>query len=283
VKLVVAIVAQGTMGTGLARRLVEHGVEVFTTLAGRSSASQSRAAAAGMTAVPLARLTEADFLLSILPPATALPFAMDLAPLLRSAARKPLFVDCNAVSPATLRSIADVVNGAGAGFVDVGIIGLPPKPGYSGPHLYAAGESAAQLSCLCDYGLDVRVLDGPIGTASALKMSYAGITKGITAVATTMVLAATRAGLARALERELAESEPALLASLARRLPDMVPKAYRWVAEMQQIRQFAAEDGAAAGIFTGAAQLYERIALDASTERRETTALEKFFDDREPP
>lgn len=279
-KPVVAIVAQGGMASGLGARLAHHGVEVRTAVSGRSEASRARALAAGMTPVGPAELMQADVLLAVLPPAVALQFARDLAPQLRAAARKPLYVDCNAVSPDVVRSIADVVTDAGADFVDVGIIGLPPRDGYAGPRLYASGNEARQLLQLCQFGIQVRVLEGDIGAASALKMAYAGITKGLTAVATAMILAATRAGLAGALQRELSESEPVLHEALARRVPDMLLKAYRWIDEMQQISHFSQPDFAAAAMFSGAAALYERIARDVASEQREASALTAFFDHR---
>ncbi len=268
------------MGSALAKKLTEHGAEVITALTGRSEASRARAAAAGMRPVTLEGLAEADFLLSILPPGEARPFAQSLAPILHRAIRKPIFADCNAISPDSVRSIADTLSGTGASFVDVGIIGLPPKGDYAGPRLYAAGEAAARLNLLNDYGLQVCVLGNAIGSASALKMAYAGITKGLIAVASSMLLAATRAGVAGALEHELASSESWLLGSLARRIPDMLPKAYRWVAEMQQIREFVGADPAAAEIYAGAAGLYERLARDFAGERLETRAFDDFFANR---
>ena len=42
----VAVVAQGAMGAGVGGRLVERGLRVVTSLAGRSEASAKRAAAA---------------------------------------------------------------------------------------------------------------------------------------------------------------------------------------------------------------------------------------------
>jgi hypothetical protein len=121
------------------------------------------------------------------------------------------------------------------------------------------------------------VLDAPNGAASALKMSFAGISKGTIAVATAMILAATRAGAAGALLQELSESERTLLATLARRIPGMFPKAYRWVAEMQEIAEFASTDAAAHEIFIGASHLYERIAQDLAGDRVETDTLARFF------
>src|SRR6516165_3617512 len=101
----VAVVAPGSMGAAVGRRLRERGAEVLTTLEGRSAASCERAAAAGMVAVPDERLAEADFVLSIVPPAAALAFAARMGGWLESARSKALFVDCNAVSPETVARI----------------------------------------------------------------------------------------------------------------------------------------------------------------------------------
>jgi len=280
-KPVVAIVAAGNMGAGIARRLVENDVRVLTLLAGRSAASQARAAAAGMVGVSADALVDVDMILSILPPANALSFAEQTAFALKSARRKPLFVDCNAVSPATVRHIQAIIAATGTDFVDAGIIGFPPVPGGSGPRLYASGEHASKLQVLSSYGLDVRVLNGPIGAASALKMAYAGISKGTTAIVAAMILAAERAGTADALRQELDESEPKLVATMSKRVPGMFPKAYRWVAEMQEIAEFAHEDPAAHEIWMGISHLYDRMAQDFAGERDEIDTLARFFQPRE--
>jgi L-threonate 2-dehydrogenase len=273
----VTIVAAGNMGAAVARRLNEHGVKVLTTLAGRGAASVARAEAAGMTDVPLDGLSAAELVLSILPPAHALSFAQQMAPLLLAAERKPVFVDCNAVSPDTVRQIGAVISAAGAPFVDASIIGLAPKPGQPSPRIYACGASAPRLQALAQFGLDVRVLEGPIGAASALKMSYAGINKGVAAIAAAMILAASRSGATAALYQEMSESLPGLLNSLGRQVPDMLPKAYRWVAEMREIAAYAGEDAAARDVFEGFAGLFDRIAQDAAGERLESDALTGFF------
>ncbi len=273
----VAIVAPGNMGAAVAQRLVENDVEVVTTLDGRSPASTARARAAGMTAVTFDRLCDAQLLLSILPPAAALGFARQLAPLLGLAEHKPVFVDCNAVSPQTAREIGRVISAAGAACVDAAIIGLPPKPGGPSPHFYASGPDAAKIQTLGAHGLDIRVLDGPIGAASALKMCYAGINKGGAAIAAAMILAAARAGATEALRQEMSESLPNVLNSLQRQIPDMLPKAYRWVGEMREIASFAGEDTATREIFEGFALLFERIAKDAAGEKVVSAELEGFF------
>ncbi len=276
-KPVVAVVAPGSMGAAVGGRLAASGVEVLTALEGRGEASRERARAAGMKAVAESQLAEADFVLSIVPPAAALPFAERMAPWLRAARRKPVFVDCNAVSPATVRRIAGTIDAAGAPFVDAGIIGAPPRAGASGPNFYASGPHAARFKSLAGHGLEIRVLEAPVGAASALKMSYAGITKGLIAVGAAMLLAATRGGVAEALRAELAESQLPLLDSFRRTVPGMFPKAYRWIAEMQEIAAFAGDDAAAAEIFRGASALYDRISRDVAGEGRETKLLERFL------
>jgi L-threonate 2-dehydrogenase len=282
VKPIVAIVAPGSMGAAVGARLAANGLEVVTALEGRSAASRERARAAGITVVPERRLAEADLVLSIVPPGAALAFAERAVPWLASAPRKPLFVDCNAVSPATVERIAERVAATGAPFVDAGIIGAPPREGRSGPHFYASGPHAARFAALSSHGLTIRVLDAPIGAASALKMSYAGITKGLTAVGAVMLLASVRAGVDAALRAELAESQPQLLSGFVRGVPSMFPKAYRWVAEMREIAAFAAADPAAATIFEGASSLYDRLARDAAGEGVERAALARFLGAIEP-
>ncbi|HEX3845885.1 MAG TPA: DUF1932 domain-containing protein [Steroidobacteraceae bacterium] len=274
---IVAIFAQGAMGAGLAKVLTSHGVTVLTSLEGRSAASAARARDAGMQAVRFEDLASADLVLAVLPPAEALPFARRFAAAAGAAARKPLYVDCNAISPDSVRRIETVLIEAGCAFADIGIIGLPPREGSPAPRLYAAGPGAGRLDTLRDHGLEVRRLEGPAGTASALKMAYGGITKGVAAVASAMILGASRAHVAGHLAKELADSEGPLLASLTKRIPDMLPKAYRWVAEMREISEFCAADPAAAAIYAGAADFYARIAADVAGPRDSAEQLERFF------
>lgn len=273
---IVAIVAQGAMGAGVGARLVERGLRVVTSLAGRSEASAKRAEAAGMVAVSDQECAQADFFLSICPPSEALALAQKMAPLIAAAGRKPIYVDCNAVSPPTKVAIGNVILEAGAPFVDVGIIGLPPKEG-SSPFLHASGPDASKFGVIGDFGVKVNVIEGPIGAASALKMSYAGITKGITALGSMMMLAATRAGVADKLRAELDRSHPAFIANFQRAVPDMFDKAYRFVGEMEEIANFVGEDQQAQQMYEAFAEFYTRIAADHQGRREETGALSAFL------
>ena len=219
----------------------------------------------------------ARIILSIVPPAGAIAIAERFAAPLKEKGPGPLFADCNAIGVPTVTKIAGLVEGAGAAFVDGSIIGGPPRGDDAGPTFYFAGRDAALLSELTTYGLRVRVMDGPVGAAKALKLSYAGITKGLTALGATMILAAERAGAGQALYDELAASQAALLGRFARSLPDMYPKAYRWVAEMQAIADFVGAQLPEAKIFEGTAGLYERLADDVAGPNTERSILDAFF------
>ena len=274
---VVAIIAPGAMGAGVGKRLTDRGATVLTSLAGRSAATVARAKAAGMAAASDEEIAGADFVLSILPPGDALALAQHLAPVLTASNAKPVFVDCNAINPATAERVAAVIAPTGSPFVDAGIIGAPPKEGDAGPRFYASGPAAPRFTALREYGLDVRVLDGPLSAASALKMSYAGITKGTQAIGAAMMLAATRGGSAEALLKELEFSQQDLLALFRQQLPMMPAKAYRWIAEMQEIAGFVGDDPAACELYQGAAHFYERIAEDFTAEKKDVAALRDFL------
>jgi 3-hydroxyisobutyrate dehydrogenase-like beta-hydroxyacid dehydrogenase len=257
----IGVIAMGEMGSGVARRLHERGATVITQLAGRSAASAARAERAG--AVPVSTdeefVRQADYILSIVPPGDAVALAERLAPALKRAGRKTVYVDCNAVSPQSAERIGAALDGTGCTYVDAGIIGPPPGPN-TRTIFYASGPGAKEFERLSERGLSIRVMDAPNGAASAMKLSYAGITKGCTAIGSAMMLGATRGGTADALLQELSESQPMLLNWMRGFVSRMPPKAYRWVAEMEEIAQFQADDPAARDMYLGIARFYEQIA-----------------------
>ena len=274
---VVAVIAPGMMGAAVGKRLVDNGVKVLTSLKGRSAETATRAKAAGMAAVGDEEIAACDFILSILPPGDAVALAERFQPALKASNAKPVYVDCNAINPKTVDRVAAVIAPTDCPFVDSGIIGSPPKPGDAGPRFYASGPAAPRLATLRQFGLDVRVLDGAMSAASALKMSYAGITKGTQAIGAAMMLAATRAGSADALFAELSSSQKEIFAWFKRGLALMPPKAYRWIAEMHEIAGFVGDDPAAKDLYEGAAHFYERIAEDFDTDKKDVKALSEFL------
>ena len=258
----VAVLAPGDMGHAVAAVLKAKGLRVVTCLGGRSARTRALAAAAGVEdlADDVALVRAADALLAIVVPAQAGALAARIAAALRGAGTDLLYVDCNAIAPQTAGEVGRIVEAAGARFVDAGIIGPPPRPGAAGTRFYASGAAATELAQLRDHGLDVRVLGARAGDASAVKMCYAALTKGTTAIMTELALAAERLGVSEALRAELAASQPEMLERMERGVPAMVPKAHRWVGEMEEIARTFAAVGLTPLTFEGAAALYALVA-----------------------
>ncbi len=256
----VAILSPGDMGHAVGRVLLEHGLPVITCLQGRSPRTRSLAAQAGIAQVDSYEelVQQADLLLSILVPAQALTAARQVAEALRRTGADLLYVDCNAISPETVRRLGQEVEQAGARFVDASIIGPPPRePGAT--RFYASGPHAAQFAALQPFGLDVRVIGETVGHASALKMCYAALTKGLTALGTELLVAAQALGVWPALRQEFEASQPAMLQGMTRSLPGMPAKAYRWVGEMEEIAATFEQVGLTPRMLLGAADMYRFV------------------------
>ncbi len=270
----IAIIGAGAMGSGIGRRFAGHGARVLTLLDGRSEKSATRAQAAGMVPATLSDIAAADAVLSIVPPSEAVAVADRLASVLRPA---NVFVDCNAINPTTMQAVADVLAASGCTVLDGCLIGLPPVPGGGAPRLYIGGDPDRRSAMLDGLGLPLRRMEGPLGAASALKMVFAGINKGMTALGTAMLLAADRAGCATEVHRELSETLPTVLARFTQAIPDMYPKAYRWVAEMQEIAAFLGPDDPASRMFEGAAEVFALVAADVEGEGVVTRKLDRVL------
>lgn len=262
----VAILGAGEMGAAVAKRLADADWSVVVSVEGRSDASRHRVASLGVTAVDTVEdaVAHGGLVLSIVPPGEARRVARTVAAALRAAPQPLTYVDCNAVSPETVNEIAAIVAPAGASFIDAGIIGGPPRPGKAGPIIFISGEQTAPMLALGEAGLDIRALGPTVGSASALKMSYAGVTKGLTALCALMQRHAREHGVGSELNAVLQETRPDLWQFLDGAVPSMYPKAYRWVAEMREIAAYGASDEAVASIYEGAARFYERVAHEAT-------------------
>ena len=258
----VGLLAPGEMGHAVAAILQRNGLRILTNLAGRSGKTAERARKAQIECVAddatLAR--ESDIFLSIAPPGDAVGIARRMAAVTQPRQTPLVYVDCNAVSPATAKAIGAIVTPAGFTYVDAGIIGPPPREGEARTRLYASGPSAESFVSLREYGLDIRAVDGGIGAASTLKMCYGALSKGIMAIATQAFTTASHLGVADALREELTISRRWVLDEAQQGLPKVPPKAYRWVAEMEEIGATFAMAGFKPDLFNGAADLYRQIA-----------------------
>ncbi len=257
---VVGILSPGDMGHAVGRVLVDNGVKVVTCLEGRSERTRQLAGMAGIEAVPTygQLVRDGDIILSILVPAEAKNAAALVSQALEETGEKIVYVDCNAIAPATVKEIGETIVKAGSRFVDGGIIGGPPSPGGS-TRLYASGTDAGEFEQLNKYGLDIRVAGKEIGQASGLKMVYAALTKGTSALTIELLVAARRMGLYEALMGEWELSQKGRQDSLGRSLQSVPSKSRRWIGEMEEIAKTFSGVGLTPKILEGAADLYRFV------------------------
>ena len=131
----VALLSPGDMGHAIGRTLRSGGLRVVTSLEGRSARTAALASAAGIEALPddATLVREADALLAVLVPAAAPALGERIARALEATGETLLYADLNAIAPRTAQGIGTRLEGAGARFVDGGIIGGPPSRGAPGP------------------------------------------------------------------------------------------------------------------------------------------------------
>jgi 3-hydroxyisobutyrate dehydrogenase-like beta-hydroxyacid dehydrogenase len=244
----IGVLHPGAMGAAVAACLAAAGHDVLWASEGRSRDTAARAAGlrdAGSVAV-LAK--ESELLLSICPPHAAVDVARAVAGF------EGVYVDANAISPDTARTIAGII---GPGYVDGGIIGPPPlKAGTT--RLYLSGARAGEVAAaFSGTPLDARAIDGEL-TASALKMAYAAWTKGSAALLLAIEATAASLGVDSLLHDEWALSQPDAPARLAAAQAAADTKAWRWAGEMREIAATFAAAGEPDGFHRAAAEVYER-------------------------
>jgi hypothetical protein len=260
----IGLLSAGQMGAAIGAVLVRYGgLTVLTALDGRSDATRDRAAQAGLIDVgdiaTLAR--EADVILSVLRPTGAEGAASAVAAAIQESSRTPIFVDCNAITPAAAQRFEAMMTAAGGHFVDAAIQSPPPKgPGLL---LYASGQQAERIAFLRDHGIDLRLLDGPVGQASALDLVVGGTSKLFEAAAAQIFLAARHWALEDVLEERVAR----ILSGVAHLAPLMPSRAARWAEEMEETSHFMDEIGLPGTIFTGAADVLTLIARSGAVRR----------------
>jgi 3-hydroxyisobutyrate dehydrogenase-like beta-hydroxyacid dehydrogenase len=255
----IGILHPGEMGAAIGAVLVDRGRRAVWASAGRSDATRRRADAAGLEDVGTAGrvAAEADVVLSVCPPAAAIETARAVAGF------SGVYVDANAISPATATAVAAVVAEGGATFVDGGLVGRPPVR-RGDLRFYMSGAAAGGVAQLFDESaVDARVLRGEIGAASSLKCAYAAWTKGTIA----LLLAVRRYSRASGVEGALVEEWEVSLPDLVGRWDSAAAaaraKGWRWTAEMREIAAAFESVGLPGGFHAAAAEVFALPGLDA--------------------
>lgn len=241
----------------VAATIANSGHEVFWASEARGAETRRRAAGASLrdagTVAELCKTCAA--LVSVCPPE----FAERVAEEVAGYAFPGLYVDANAISPERTRRLGRLLTRQGATFIDGCIIGLPART-RGQTWLYLSGEKAESAASFFHGGpLEVEVLGEEIGQASALKMCFAAHSKGIAALRAAVVGAAEALGVRVALERQWSRSGPPV-AQVTDSIQHIAPKAWRFVAEMQEIANTFGSVGVPKGFPEAAAEVFARLA-----------------------
>jgi 3-hydroxyisobutyrate dehydrogenase-like beta-hydroxyacid dehydrogenase len=264
----IGIMHPGKMGSAIAADLLAQGHHVLWSSAGRSEATSRRARAAGLEeAAGLAELARrCEVIISVCPPHAALDAASQITEF------SGIFVEANAVSPATVNEIADIIRSTGAAVVDGGIMGPPPgaPDEISRYQIFLSGDEARTIAPLFSGQIHAVVIDGPVGAASALKMAWAAWMKGSSALLLAIRAFARAYHVEDAILAEWVTGIPGLAERSEEAARLLAEKGWRWPGEMEEIAVTARAAGVNQTMFLGAADVFRQAvqAVDPPSRTR---------------
>lgn len=135
----------------------------------------------------------------------ALTAARTAAPHLRPAA---FWFDCNSCAPGTKRQAAEVIEAAGARYVDVAVMAPVYPKRHRVPLLIAGPHAVDAARALKELDMCPVIAGDEVGRASTIKMVRSVMIKGIEAVTAECLLAARKAGVEDDVLASLSASDP---------------------------------------------------------------------------
>ena len=258
----IGILSIGEMGYHWAKILTGRGVEVLTYAKDRSETTRKRAENVGVKCVPsmAALVKDADLIVSIVVPSAAKRVATKVATAAaKSGRRNLLYLDANAISPMTADEIGKVLQPSGVNFVDGCIIGSATKMD-KGAVVYVSGPQAEKIQELEPYGFSVKVLGPTVAQASAFKVVYAGLTKGLQGLFVELLMGARRFGLLDEILKRYEESFPGLLDKVTSSIVGLRIHAARRAEEMDELKRTFGHHGMKAFMAPAAQKVLQSIA-----------------------
>ena len=232
----IGILYPGDMGHSVARVLLEDGFSVVTTLVGRSERTRRLCASTATTILDsmAAVVEQADIVLSIIPPTVVKTVAADFAAAVRDTTHAPLFVDANAISPMTARQVGEIITPTGAPYLDACLIG-PARDVRNRCTFYVSGPQAHTFQDTLSKSLHMHILGDRIGQASAFKMVFSGLNKGLVALLWELTVAAQEFGCLDELLHRYAALLPGVMQALEWLVPTYPVHAARRADEMGEL------------------------------------------------
>ncbi|GAB5378552.1 MAG: NAD(P)-dependent oxidoreductase [Acuticoccus sp.] len=206
----VALIGMGEAGTAIvegwgAGRPPVCAYDIKSDDPATAGAIGARYTALGVTpaANPAEAVATADLVICVVTADQAVAAAEAAAPHLRKGA---FWCDLNSCAPSSKGIAAGIVEAAGGRYVDVAVMG-PVHPGRNMVPLFVAGPHAADVAPVLEsLPMAPRVVEGPVGAASSIKMIRSVMVKGLEALTAECMIAAEAAGVTEAVLASLLKS-----------------------------------------------------------------------------
>ncbi|MDE2418344.1 MAG: NAD(P)-dependent oxidoreductase [Burkholderiales bacterium] len=171
--------------------------------------SRTAAGAAGVqVALGMQELcAQSDLVISAVTAANTLAVAQAAAPYLRAGM---VFLDLNSASPGTKQQAAQLVEAAGAHYVEAGVMTSVPPYGIKVPMVLGGTQAHTLAPWLNGMGMDVKPVAAEIGVASAIKMCRSVMIKGLEALVIESYTTARAYGVEDHVLPTLAETFPSI-------------------------------------------------------------------------
>jgi len=250
---VIGIIGLGEAGALYARGAVEAGYEVH----GFDPAPTPTPDGVHRDDTSDALVAASDLVIVLTGAALSARIAEGAAPHLRSDA---VYADFTTASPEVMVEVAEVIEGTGARFADVAILGPVPTKGAATETIVSGAAAADVADVLRSFGADVELIDGPAGEATSRKLLRSVLMKSLAAI----VIEALEAGRAAGCEPWVRAQIAAQLSGDAEAKMDRYETgsrkhAVRRAHEMESVVDYLGTLGVASEMSDAARQVLERL------------------------
>jgi 3-hydroxyisobutyrate dehydrogenase len=205
----VAILGLGEVGGALASILAETTRVIAIDPADRKA--KARELGIDHYAAPGIYLEAAEVILSAVTGEQAVPAARVARPFLRAGA---VYADLNTAPKETMTRVEGLLEPGGITCIDIAVMSIIGAPGVRFPPMLASGTGAADLAAWLEpLGFIIRVIEGAVGDASAVKMMRSIFMKGMEALTVECFAAAEHYGLSHLTIENLADLDRIPIAS----------------------------------------------------------------------
>ena len=213
-------------------------------------------------------LAGAELVLSLVTADQALAAAEAAAACLAQGA---LYCDFNSVAPATKQAAAKAIEAAGGRYADVAVMAPVHPKCLAVPLLVSGPHATAAVAALEAVGFSPRLVEGPVGRASTVKLLRSVMVKGIEALSAECFLAARKAGVAEEVAASLDASWPGAdwAARVDYNLGRIRDHGIRRAAEMEEAAKLLDELGQSSEMARATAAVQHRLGAAAQARASE--------------